>query len=260
MTTNSKSRKATNVPRIPTSWLILIVFLGILYSLFQPWANARLGLKLPSIPELISSERSQPTQRPKSDSSANEKRASEAAEAEATENEATEHEATENAATRSKKQVDESTSSTTAKPSTNAQDDENSTTDESPYDLLKNTGSEVYVSEAGLRYTRGSEEGHRIKHLARHLEDMPERSGNHGVFEGGWRVTLQRIDETYRRSKQNDPKTKVRKEDNRSIIETEFDQTIGYVGGKEGARKGNPSTRRLRLVTEGDRFITAFPF
>jgi hypothetical protein len=242
MTTNSKPRKATNVPKIPTSWLILLVFLGILYSLFQPWANSRLGLKLPSIPELISADRSQPTQRPKQESQSPKqeterpKQESEGPKQQAEKNET--------------RPIESSDHESTSK----------SNTEESPYDFLKNDGSEVYISEAGLRYTRGSEEGHRIKHLARHLEDIPNRSGNHGVFEGGWQVTLQRIDDAYRRSKQNDAKTKVRKEENRSIIETEFSEPIGYVGGRDGAKKGNPATRRLRLVTEGDRFITAFPY
>lgn len=228
MTTNSKSRKATNVPKIPTTWLILLVFLGIIYSLLQPWANSRLGLKLPSIPEMISADRSQPTQPSKPETQAPKQSPETSA---ASTSEAIDHEST-----------------------------EKKNTDESPYDLLKHTGSEVYISAAGLRYTRGSEEGHRIKHLARHLEDMPERSGSHGVFEGGWQVTLQRIDDAYRRSKQNDAKTKVRKEENRSVIETEFSESIGYVGGRDGAKKGYPTTRRLRLVTEGDRFITAFPY
>jgi hypothetical protein len=226
MTTNSKPRIASQIAKLPTSWLILIVFLGILYSLFQPWANSRLGLKLPSIPQMMSSEKAQPTQIPQTKQPLQ------------------------------PKQVPQQQS----QQETEAQPDKNETSQNAPYDLLKNVGSEVYLSEAGLRYTRGSEEGHRLKHLARHLEDIPDRNGNHGVFEGGWQVTLQRIDEAYRRSQQKDPKTKIRQEDKRSVIETEFAETIGYVGGKDGARKGNPSTRRLRLVTEGDRFITAFPY
>jgi hypothetical protein len=242
MTTNSKPRKATNVPKIPTSWLILLVFLGILYSLFQPWANSRLGLKLPSIPELISADRSQPTQRPKQETQSPKQE--------------TEHPKQESEGPKQQAEKNE----TRPIESSDHESTSKNNTEESPYDFLKNDGSEVYISEAGLRYTRGSEEGHRIKHLARHLKDIPDRSGSHGVFEGGWQVTLQRIDDAYRRSKQNDAKTKVRKEENRSIIETEFSEPIGYVGGRDGAKKGNPATRRLRLVTEGDRFITAFPY
>jgi hypothetical protein len=249
MTTNSKPRKATNVPKIPTSWLILLVFLGILYSLFQPWANSRLGLKLPSIPELISADRSQPTQRPKQETQ-RPKQETEGPKQE-TERPKQESEGPKQQAEKNEtRPIESSDHESTSKNNTEA----------SPYDFLKNDGSEVYISKAGLRYTRGSEEGHRIKHLARHLEDIPNRSGSHGVFEGGWQVTLQRIDDAYRRSKQNDAKTKVRKEENRSIIETEFSDPIGYVGGRDGAKKGNPTTRRLRLVTEGDRFITAFPY
>lgn len=131
---------------------------------------------------------------------------------------------------------------------------------DSPYELLKSIGSEAYLSQAGLRYTRGSEDGHRIKHLERHRSDIPDRPGRHGVFKGDWQQTLKWIDEAYSRSKKPDRFTKVRQEDSRTIIETEFSSTIGYIGGRDGSRAGNPSTRRLRLVVEGDRFITAFPF
>jgi len=131
---------------------------------------------------------------------------------------------------------------------------------DSPYELLKSIGSEAYLSQAGLRYTRGSEDGHRIKHLERHRSDIPDRPGRHGVFKGDWQQTLKWIDEAYSRSKKPDRFTKVRQEDSRTVIETEFSSTIGYIGGRDGSRAGNPSTRRLRLVVEGDRFITAFPF
>lgn len=246
MTTNSKPRPAPNIPKIPTSWLILIVFLGIIYSIFQPWAKSTLGLKLPSIPELISSQNSQPTQRPKSHTTDD------------TQDKATPEKPTSERTATNEKSKDQSPDPDSSQ--TAAKDDTATENEESPYDLLKKLNGDVYVSEAGVRYTRGSEEGHRIKHLARHMNDMPDRAGSHGVFEGGWKVTLERIDQAYLRSQQKDPKTKVRQEDNRSVIETEFNGPIGYVGGKEGAKKGHPATRRLRLVTEGDRFITAFPY
>jgi len=215
MTPTPKTKTKISPSRIPITLLIPLVILAILYSFFQPWANARFGLKLPSIVQILSSDKK--PQAPASGPDAPH-----------------------------------------ADPK--LQSAESNAGEISPYEILRKTAAEVYVSAEGLRYTRGSEEGHRIKHLARHLEDMPDRSGNHGVFEGGWQIALNRIDDAYRRSKQSDSKTKVRKEEDRLIIETEFDEVIGYIGGKEGARKGNPTTRRLRLVTEGDRFITAFPY
>lgn len=237
MTHPTPPRNAKNEAKMPVSWLLLIIFLGILYSFFQPWANAKLGLNLPAIGQLIA-----PDKKPSAEPSKPE---------------------TKSADSIGGRQADARESDVSARQDTTSTIDVSQIPDEaqqSPYKLLKSLGSEVYLSEAGLRYTRGSEEGHRLEHLARHLKDMPERSGSHGVFEGGWQVVLQRIDETYRRSRNKDPRTKIRQEERRSVIETEFSESIGYVGGREGAKKGKPSTRRLRLVTEGDRFITAFPF
>ena len=128
------------------------------------------------------------------------------------------------------------------------------------YDLLREVGLQEFVSPAGLRYTRGSEEGHRLDHLARHLEDQPDRPGRHGVFEGDMRQVLLWLDEAYGRAASKEKGTSVRQEDRRTIIETTFDQRLGYIGGREGRRIKNPSTKRLRLVVDKDRVITAFPF
>jgi hypothetical protein len=239
MNTSTGNRPRSKPPKIPITLLIPLIFLAVLYAFVQPWVNARFGLKLPSLGQVISSTNS-PAQKP------------EKSEADKS-----------SSATANAPKSGVNTKDSTASKSTNersAAAEETDTTDDSPYSILKSSGSEVYVSEAGLRYTRGSEEGHRIKHLERHLQDMPNRSGNHGVFAGTWRDTLGWIDEAYRRSREGDSKTKVRKEDNRSVIETEFSNTIGYVGGREGGKQGKPPTRRLRLVVEGDRFITAFPY
>jgi hypothetical protein len=35
---------------------------------------------------------------------------------------------------------------------------------------------------------------------------------------------------------------------------------IGFVGGQQGWRQGNPPATHVRLVLEDDRVITAFPF
>ena len=239
MNTSTGTRPRSKPPKIPITLLIPLIFLAVLYAFVQPWVNARFGLKLPSIGQVISSTNT-PTQKPEK-TDANKSSSATGATADS------------DLEVKNSKPSESSTDRSAAEEVATADDD-------SPYSILKSSGSEVYVSEAGLRYTRGSEEGHRIKHLERHLQDMPNRSGNHGVFAGTWRDTLGWIDEAYRRGREGDSKTKVRKEDNRSVIETEFSQTIGYVGGREGGKQGKPPTRRLRLVVEGDRFITAFPY
>jgi hypothetical protein len=126
--------------------------------------------------------------------------------------------------------------------------------------ILRTVGREEYQSPAGLRYTRGSVEGHRLQHLAKHLEDQPERSGRHGVFRGDMAQTLTWIDQAYTRANERKPKTSIRKEDERTVYEVTFEQPIGYIGGREGKRLNRPTTAKLRLVTEEDRVITAFPY
>jgi hypothetical protein len=128
------------------------------------------------------------------------------------------------------------------------------------YGLLRELRPQEFVSPAGLKYTRGSEEGHRLAHLARHLSDMPDRPGRHGVFEGDMRQVLVWLDDAYLRSQSKAPGTSSRRQDARTVIEARFDQKLGYIGGREGRRLKNPSSKRLRLVVEGDRVITAFPF
>ena len=128
------------------------------------------------------------------------------------------------------------------------------------YGLLKDTGREVYVSPAGLRYTRGSEEGHRLKHLEKHLKDIPDRPGKHGVFDGDMAQVLRWIDDAFTRGKQGAKGVRKRDEDGRTIYEVPFTKTIGFIGGRDGKRDNNPDAKRLRLVVDGDQVITAFPF
>ena len=128
------------------------------------------------------------------------------------------------------------------------------------YDWLRPLGRDEYQSPAGLRYTRGSEEGHRLKHLAKHLQDQPDRPGRHGVFSGDMPQVLRWLDEAYTRGQSGQPGTRRRSEQARTIYEVSFDRELGYIGGREGRRLGHPTSRRLRLVVEQDRVITAFPF
>ncbi|MCC6508599.1 MAG: hypothetical protein IT423_05805 [Pirellulaceae bacterium] len=128
------------------------------------------------------------------------------------------------------------------------------------YGILKETGRERYVSKAGLQYSPGSEEGHRLKHLERHLRDMPDRPGKHGVFDGDMSQALKWIDDAYARGQRGAKGVRKQVEDGRTVYEAPFDKPIGFIGGREGGRAGHPPAKRLRLVVEDSRFITAFPF
>jgi hypothetical protein len=125
---------------------------------------------------------------------------------------------------------------------------------------LKDVGGNVKVSPAGLRYTPGSEDGHRLKHVLHHAKDDPERPGKHGVFDGGDDGALATIDEAYELAKAGGSRVRKRREGDRTIYEVNLGRRIGYLGGQEGQRLGHPATRQVRLVLEGTKVITAFPF
>lgn len=124
---------------------------------------------------------------------------------------------------------------------------------------LKQRANGEMVSYAGLRYTKGSLEGHRLDHLRRHDNDIPNRDGPHGVFDGDERRMLAIVDEAYWLVKQNDPAAMIRRDGNRTICTVDFKRRIGFVGGSVGNRKGRPPAQHVRLVLEGDRLITAYP-
>jgi hypothetical protein len=130
--------------------------------------------------------------------------------------------------------------------------------DDTPF-LLPQPGDR-FLSPEGLVYTPGSEEGHRLRHIEKHLQDEPGRPGRHGVFRGTLDEVLRRIDQAYRMGREKNPNVRIREEDGRKVYEATFEQSIGYIGGRDGKRAGNPATKRMRMVLDGQRVITAFPF
>jgi hypothetical protein len=124
--------------------------------------------------------------------------------------------------------------------------------------ILREVSSNRFISPEGLLYTPGSAEGHRLNHLERHTKDMPSRPGSHGVFDGEMEGALKTIDRAYQRAKKNQKTTK-KVDDGRTIYTVDMGGRIGYVGGRNGKRKRNPMARRVRIVLDGNRVITAYP-
>jgi hypothetical protein len=129
--------------------------------------------------------------------------------------------------------------------------------------VLSQGGQTVFVSPQGLRYTRGSVHGHRLKHLMAHTRDEPNRPGSHGVFAvESATAAVALVDEAYALAKQT-TRTRVQEQQGRTVYKVDLERAIGYVGGETGARQGHPTTRYLQLVVEADdrgpRFITAYP-
>jgi hypothetical protein len=140
--------------------------------------------------------------------------------------------------------------------------DRGSSVDDTDSDLLhgrlREVGPDRYMSVSGLLYTPGSAEGHRLEHVKRHTKDQPNRPGNHGVFDGDMEGAIKTIDMAYERALKK-IKTTVSQEEGRTVYTVDMEGRIGYAGGREGNRKNKPMARRVRLVLDGNRVITAFP-
>ncbi len=128
------------------------------------------------------------------------------------------------------------------------------------YGFLTEIGRSRYESPAGLVYGPGSEEGHRLKHIAKHLKDQPNRPGSHGVFSGDMKAFLIAIDDAYTRAKKGAKGTTKKDDDGSVVYEVTFEKTIGFIGGEAGEKNKNPEAKKMRLVVRGSNVITAFPF
>jgi hypothetical protein len=126
------------------------------------------------------------------------------------------------------------------------------------YGLLREVSRDRYLSPAGLLYAPGSAEGHRLEHLRRHTIDDPSRPGSHGVFDGEMAGALKTIDRAYELAKKGQRTTK-QEDQGRTIYTVDMGSRIGYVGGRDGGRRRKPMARRVRIVVEGNRLITAYP-
>lgn len=137
-----------------------------------------------------------------------------------------------------------------------------STTQSAPKlsEFMRDLGREVYESPAGLRYTKGSQHKHRLKHIMAHAVDEPNRPGQHGVFDSPDSVTVFKlIDSAYEQALQK-RNTKAEQEGGRTVYNINVGRRIGYIGGQSGNRRGKPAAKHLRLVVQGKNVITAFPY
>ena len=288
MTRSSTSQQT--LQQVPKKWAVAIVVALIVYALVQPIANSRFGWRLPSLAGALGMEKpaanspvepnsriggAQSTTQSVETNSQNSTREDsrdfeperEPSELESETNRAAPPNKATESQTTAKRQPDvkQPTEKTLAADNATVKATEPKQTKPDAsgnllYGLLKDTGREVYVSPAGLSYTRGSAEGHRLKHIEKHLKDIPDRPGKHGVFDGDMAQVLRWIDDAYTRGKQGAKGVRKRDEDGRTVYEVPFTKTIGFIGGRDGKRDNNPEAKRLRLVVDGDQVITAFPF
>ncbi|MGL4514243.1 MAG: hypothetical protein ACRCT8_14220 [Lacipirellulaceae bacterium] len=116
-----------------------------------------------------------------------------------------------------------------------------------------------FDSPGGLRYTRGSQHGHRLAHLMAHTRDEPNRAGQHGVFDDDEPTkVVALVDEAYAQALSG-RQTRTEREGERTVYTVNLGRRVGYIGGDSGNRRGMPAANHLRLVVESNRLITAFP-
>ncbi|MCY2982161.1 MAG: hypothetical protein NTY15_00815 [Planctomycetota bacterium] len=285
MATKPRSESAVNALRmIPTKWAVILLGILIVYVVLQPRLNQWFGWRLPSVASMVGDEKPAKATHKKGESTNNDTNKNEtskpAKKGKDVEPDLEKESKQETASSKKKpaektKIVDEadeerdqpintsgkSENNNPSQPAKTATKPKNESDDTDPlYGFLTEVGRNRYESPAGLVYGPGSEEGHRLKHIARHLEDQPNRPGSHGVFKGGMKPFLTTIDEGYVRAKKGAKGTTKKEDDGSMVYEITFDKAIGFIGGEAGGRKKNPATKKLRLVVRGSNVITAFPF
>ncbi len=120
-------------------------------------------------------------------------------------------------------------------------------------------GKNQFQSPAGLIYGMGGGGEHRIDHVMRHAEDDPGRPA-HGVFDGDRDDILKLLDEVYEMIKQKSKYVKTEKSQGNTAYTVSLGRQVGYEGGQKGKRSGNRGLRSVRLVLDGNRVITAYPY
>ena len=223
-------------PKSPLGWLGVAV-LGVFYLIAQPALNSALGLDLPGLFDADRSAVSTPSQ---TASAGGGPSAEDIA-----------------ASTQTSAEAPPAAAEPDAKADAKADAAKKAAP---PLGKLTRVGDMVFETTAGLRYTRGSAEGHRLKHVMRHAEDDPGRPV-HSVFEpGDERAVFAVIDEAYLIADlEGPPRARKTDERGRTVWIVDMRRPVGYVGGQKGKRKGYPKVNGIKLVLDGRNVITAFP-
>jgi len=216
-------------------WVFVLLVVAGLYLYFEPALEARLGIDLPGAhsPSTVIADVEDGADAPQ---------------------QATTKGSSRDVAASPKSQAGQTTK---PKPNPTAKEPSGEVADLAQY--LNEVGRNRFESPAGLLYTPGSQQGHRLKHLMMHAEDEPNRAGQHGVFDDSETIDVVKlVDEAYEQALTG-KSTKTSREGNRTVYTVNLGRRIGYIGGQSGGRRNHPSANYLRIVLEGERVITAFP-
>ena len=124
---------------------------------------------------------------------------------------------------------------------------------------LREIRNNVFESTAGLRYVPRSADDHRLRHIMQHAKDDTTKP-IHGVFEGNRDQILAVIDEAYQNARKGGRDVRSEEQNDRLVYTVNLRRKIGYMGGSEGKRTGNPDCCYVRIVLEdGNVVISAYP-
>ena len=257
MVSRKRTDTAINTLRmIPTKWAIVLVALLIGYVLLQPRLNQWLGWNLPSVASLVGDEK--PTTKKES------KPTKEVVPTEKVSEKVTEKangKVTEKIFDKKTSDKKSETAQTTTSKAANRTNDTGlkDSAEDKIHGILQDLGRNRFESPEGLVYGPGSEEGHRLKHIERHLEDQPSRPGSHGVFDGDMKEFLMAIDRAFVMANKGAKGSSKKEDDGAVVYEATFEKPIGFLGGTDGKRRKNPAVKKMRVVVRGKSVITAVP-
>ena len=126
-------------------------------------------------------------------------------------------------------------------------------------EFLESIGGKNLRSPAGLIYGMGGGGEHRVDHVMKHGVDDPDRP-SHGVFDGDKATILKLLDEAYEMVKSKSKSVKSESSQGNTAYTISMGRKIGYEGGEKGNRSGNRGLNSVRLVLDGERVITAYPY
>lgn len=140
----------------------------------------------------------------------------------------------------------------------NAAPAEKPSTDAAPKPAWKGLnpiGRGKFESPAGLVYDQ-----YRIDHVMEHTKDNTDKP-SHGVFDGTTQdEVLALIDEAFNLTrKRGPPQVVTEDEGDRTAYTVNLNRKVGRAGGQSGARRRNPPLKKVKIVVEDARVITAYP-
>ncbi len=126
-------------------------------------------------------------------------------------------------------------------------------------EFLTSIGRNKLQSPAGLIYGMGGGGEHRVDHVMRHGRDDTSRP-SHGVFEGDKDAILAVIDEAYEMIKSKSKYVKSEESRGNMAYTISMGKKIGHEGGQKGKRNNHRPLKSVRLILDGNKVITAYPY